>query len=170
MKSPYRGVSWRADRQKYYVKIYKNEKHVHLGTYTDLQKAIKARLEAEKEMKLENNKYKSESQHQAAVVKWFWATYKQYRGLLYHNYNNPRNQINGAQLVALGLMKGNPDLTLAVPKGGHGALYIELKKPGEKPRPEQVKQMDRLEKSGNLVKWADNAEDAAKIISDYLKL
>lgn len=120
--------------------------------------------------KLENKKYKSESQHQAAVIKWFWNEFKGYRGLLYHNFNNPRNQIQGAQLVALGLMKGNPDLTLAVPRGGFGALYLELKKPGEKPRADQVKQMDRLKKAGNLVEWADNAEDAAKIISNYLKL
>lgn len=119
---------------------------------------------------LENNNYKSESQHQAALIKWFWNKYKQYRGLLYHNFNNPRNAINGAQLVAVGLIKGNPDLTLAVPKGGHGALYLELKKPGEKPRKEQLKQMERLKKAGNLVKWADNAEEAAEIIVNYLKL
>lgn len=119
---------------------------------------------------LDNSKYKSESQHQAAVIKWFWNEFKELRGLLYHNFNNPRNAVNGAQLVALGLMKGNPDLTLAVPRGDFGALYLELKKPGEKPRKDQVKQMDRLEKAGNKVAWADNAEDAAEIIVNYLNL
>ena len=119
-------------------------------------------------MDLDNTKYKTESQHQAALIKWFWNTYKEYRGLLYHNFNNPRNKIQGAQLVALGLIKGNPDLTLAVSKKGLGALYLELKKPGEKPRPEQVKQMERLKNAGNLVEWADNAEDAARIIYNYL--
>jgi len=117
---------------------------------------------------LNNEKYKTESQHQAALIKWFWNNYKEYRGLLYHNFNNPRNQIQGAQLVALGLMKGNPDLTLAVSKKGFGALYLELKKPGEKPRPEQIKQMERLKNAGNFVQWADNAEDAARIIIEYL--
>lgn len=117
-----------------------------------------------------NNKYKSESQHQAAIVKWFWNKYKEFRGLLYHNYNNPRNQVQGAQLKALGLAKGNPDLTLAIPRGGFGALYIELKKPGEKPRADQVKQMARLEDAGNKVAWADNAEEAAMVIVDYLSL
>ncbi len=119
---------------------------------------------------LDNNKYKSEAQHQSAIVKWFWNRFKDYRGLLYHNFNNPRNAVNGAQLIALGLMKGNPDLTLAVPRGGFGALYIELKKPGEKPRPEQLKQMDRLENAGNKVSWSDNAEEAAEIIVNYLNL
>jgi len=119
-------------------------------------------------MDLDNEKYKTESQHQAALIKWFWNTYKEHRGLLYHNFNNPRNKIQGAQLVALGLIKGNPDLTLSIPKKGFGALYLELKKPGEKPRAEQVKQMDRLKNAGNLVEWADNAEDAARIIYNYL--
>lgn len=119
---------------------------------------------------LENNKYKSESQHQAALVKWFWNKYKNLRGLLYHNFNNPRNQVQGAQLRSLGLMKGNPDLTLALPRGGFGALYIELKKPGEKPRKEQVEQMERLEAAGNKVEWVDNAEDGARVIEDYLTL
>lgn len=170
MKSPHRGVSWRGDKQKFYAKIYKNGEHVHLGTFKNLEDAINARLKAEKEMQIENEKYKSESQHQAAVVKWFWNTFKEYRGLLYHNFNNPRNAVNGAQLVALGLMKGNPDLTLAVPRGGFGALYLELKKPGEKPRADQVKQMERLAKAGNKVAWSDNAEEAAEIIVKYLNL
>ena len=112
---------------------------------------------------------KTEAQHQAEVVRWFWNSFPEFRGLLYHNYNNPRNVINGAQLVALGLIKGNPDLTLAVPKKGFGAFYMEMKKPGEKPRPEQIKQMDRLRSAGNFVAWADNADAAKEIIKNYLQ-
>lgn len=169
-KSPHRGVSWRGDKQKYYAKIYKNGEHIHLGSYKNEQAAIDARLKAEEQMEIDNNKYKSEDQHQAAVVKWFWNKHKEFRGLLYHNFNNPRNRIQGAQLVALGLMKGNPDLTLALPRGGFAALYLEMKKPGQKPRPEQVKQMDRLKSAGNKVEWADNAEAAVEIIEKYLSL
>ena len=116
------------------------------------------------------DKLKSEAQHQALIVKWFWNTFKEFRGLLYHNYNNPRNAVSGAQLIALGLIKGNPDLTLAIPRGGFGALYIEIKKPGEQPRESQVKQMDRLRTAGNSVEWADNAEEAKNIILKYLTL
>jgi len=112
----------------------------------------------------------TEAKIQSEIVKWFWNSYPDYRGLLYHNYNNPRNAINGAQLIALGLIKGNPDLTLALPRGGFGALYIELKKPGEKPKAAQVKQMDRLKTAGNCVEWADNVEDVQKFILKYLSL
>lgn len=119
---------------------------------------------------MKNKDYKTEAQHQAEVVKWFWNEYKQLRGLLYHNFNNPKNKIQGAQLIALGLIKGNPDLTLAVPVGGFGACYIEMKKPGEKPRKEQIEQMERLRKAGNFVTWADSAEQAKEIIENYLGL
>jgi hypothetical protein len=112
----------------------------------------------------------SEDQHQKEVIVWFWNNNRDLRGLLYHNYNNPRNAIQGALLKGLGLMKGNPDLTLAIPRGGFGALYIELKKIGGKPRPEQIIQMDRLERAGNCVKWSDNYIDAVEIIKKYLAL
>jgi hypothetical protein len=115
-------------------------------------------------------KVKTEAQHQAEVIKWFWNSYPELRGLLYHNYNNPRNAINGAQLIALGLVKGNPDLTLALPRGDFGALYIEMKKPGEKPRESQVKQMGRLRDAGNAVEWADNSEEAIELIKKYVSL
>lgn len=113
---------------------------------------------------------KSEAKIQSELVVWFWNEFTEFRGLLYHNFSNPRNEINGAQLMALGLVKGNPDLTLAIPRGGFGALYIELKKAGEKPRPDQVKQMERLRSAGNCVEWADNVEDAKNIILKYLTL
>ena len=113
---------------------------------------------------------KSEAKIQSEVIIWFWNEFKEFRGLLYHNFSNPRNAINGAQLVALGLIKGNPDLTLAIPRGGYGALYLELKVPGQKPREDQVKQINRLTAAGNLVEWADSSEEAKKIILNYIKL
>jgi len=123
-----------------------------------------------KERTPEQIKEMNEGQHQKEVVVWFWNTYRDLRGLLYHNYSNPKNKIDGAMLVGLGLIKGNPDLTLAVMRGGFGALYLEMKKVGEKPRPEQIKQMAKLEAAGYLVKWADNYTDAIDIIKNYLSL
>ena len=116
------------------------------------------------------SKNKTEGKIQSEIVIWFWNEYKEFRGLLYHNYSNPRNEVNGAQLLALGLVKGNPDLILAMPRGDFGALYIELKKPGKKPEPHQVKQMERLRAAGNCVEWADNVEDAKAFILKYLSL
>tara|TARA_R110002126_G_scaffold89252_2_gene213396 strand:- start:8335 stop:8718 length:384 start_codon:yes stop_codon:yes gene_type:complete len=113
-------------------------------------------------------KNQTESQIQAEIIKWFWNDYKEFRGLLYHNFNNPRNAVNGAQLIALGLTKGNPDLTLAITRFGYGALYIELKKPGKRPEDHQVKQMNRLKDAGNLVTWSDSVEEVKILINIYL--
>lgn len=123
-----------------------------------------------KERTPEQLKAINEGQHQKEVVVWFWNTHKDLRGLLYHNYSNPKNKIDGAMLVGLGLIKGNPDLTLAIPRGRFGALYVEMKKIGERPRPEQFDQMAKLAEAGNCVKWADNYLDAIEIIKNYLSL
>ena len=113
---------------------------------------------------------KNEAQEQKEIITWFWDKHKDLRRLLYHNYSNPPNKIQGAMLIGLGLVAGNPDLTLAIPRGGFGALYLEMKKVGGKPRPEQIKQMELLRSVGNKVEWADNATDAIKIIENYLSL
>lgn len=113
---------------------------------------------------------RSEAKEQSELIKWFWNEFPQFRGALYHNYNNPRNQINGAQLIALGLIKGTPDLTLAIPRDGFGALYIEMKKKGEKPRESQIKQQERLESFGNKVVNCDSFEKARDEIKKYLSL
>lgn len=43
-----KGVKWNKDRQKWQVQINHNKKRIHLGLYSDLEEAKKARLEAEK--------------------------------------------------------------------------------------------------------------------------
>ena len=43
---------------------------------------------------------------------WHSNTYPNKRGLLYHNFNNPRNAIQGAKLKTMGLVSGVADLTL----------------------------------------------------------
>lgn len=65
----------------------------------------------------------SEATLQTHCFAWFQNNFPELNGLLYHNYNNPRNAIAGARLKSQGLTKGIPDLSLAVDK----LLYIELK-------------------------------------------
>ena len=74
----------------------------------------------------------SEAKIQHKCVMWFDAEFPEYRGLLYHNYNNPPNKIQGRILKGLGLRKGVPDLFLALPINGRPGLYIEMKNEKEK--------------------------------------
>ena len=46
----------------------------------------------------------TEAQFQTKCVSWFNDNFPELRGLLYHNYNNPRNAISGARLKAQGLV------------------------------------------------------------------
>ena len=52
----------------------------------------------------------SEAKIQHDCIMWFDKEFPQYRGLLYHNFLNPPNKIQGRILKGLGLKKGLPDL------------------------------------------------------------
>jgi len=66
----------------------------------------------------------SEEKLQQDIFIWYSNTYPNKRGLLYHNFNNPRNAIQGAKLKTLGLVSGVADLTL-LHEGK--AYFFELK-------------------------------------------
>jgi hypothetical protein len=68
-----------------------------------------------------------EDKIQISCVKWFDLQYKRFSPLLYCNYNNPRNAIQGAKLKKMGMRKGIPDLFLAIPTLIYNGLYIEMK-------------------------------------------
>ncbi len=66
----------------------------------------------------------SEDKLQQECFIWHSNTYPKLRGLLYHNFGNPRNAIQGAKLKTMGLVSGVADLTL-LHKGK--AYFFELK-------------------------------------------
>ena len=110
----------------------------------------------------------SEQKIQHQCVMWFDSEYPQYRGLLYHNYLNPPNAITGRILKGLGLRKGVPDLTLALPiKGKHG-LYIEMKNEKGTLQKEQLKYRDLRQKVGYNWELCRSLEQFKTIIKNYL--
>lgn len=134
---------------------------------------------------------KSELHLQAQLVQWFYTDYPEYRictiplkgirisnvglteklrTLLFHNLNNPKSVVEGAKLVACGLVHGRPDMTLAIARGPYFGLNIELKKPGEKPKQAQLEVMYALEQQGYANEWVDNLDDAKQLLIDYLAL
>jgi hypothetical protein len=48
------------------------------------------------------------------------------------------------------------------------SFFLELKRPGEKPRPGQVKRIRRMRKMGYEVHVADTLEDAIEIVEERL--
>lgn len=72
-------------------------------------------------------------------------------------------------LKGTGLLLGCPDVCLALPRSGYGALYIELKvKSGGKVSESQKNTISSLIKAGNKVVVCNGADEAISIIRDYL--
>jgi hypothetical protein len=58
--------------------------------------------------------------------------------------------------------KGAPDRWLFYPRGF--LLIVELKRPGEKPEPLQLNEMQKLRNAGFYVAWADSREKVDAIL------
>ena len=110
----------------------------------------------------------SEAKIQHSCIMWFDKEFPQYRGLLYHNFLNPPNAVTGRILKGLGLKKGVPDLTFALPINGKHGLYIEMKTAKGTLQKEQIKYRDLLQKVGYNWELCRSLEQFKTIIKQYL--
>lgn len=79
-----------------------------------------------------------------------------------------RTRIGGHIAKQMGLRPGASDLFLAHCRNGHGGYWIELKQPGEKPRPNQAEFLDAMRCNGYKAEWFDNWETARDSIREYM--
>jgi hypothetical protein len=108
----------------------------------------------------------TEDQEQFALVKWL-----RLKGIPHYHIPNQRqaNVAYGVKLKALGVSKGIPDIVIPKARKGHHGLYIELKRTkGGIVSPEQKDWIRLLTTEGYLATVAYGAEDAIKIITEYL--
>lgn len=128
----------------------------------------------------------SEAAHQTAVFAWAALNYQRWPELhwLHHIPNGgsrgddaKSRAIRGGQLKAQGVRTGVADLSLPVKRGIYSGLYIEMKKPSEKPKREGSKGgvSDEQAEFGAFVKsqgfrWCVcySWEEAVKVIEQYL--
>lgn len=113
-----------------------------------------------------------ESQEQQKIIRW-WA-------LACHHHSLPewllfaipnggaRTQRYGARLKAEGMRPGVPDLMLAVPRGGHNALFIELKQGKGRLSLNQKAMLKLLEAQGYATAVPYGFEQARAAIENYL--
>lgn len=88
-------------------------------------------------------------------------------------YSVPNARIGkgaGGRMKATGQLRGMCDLVLPVMRGPFIGLYVELKRPGEKSRPEQRRVQVALKEQGHCVVEAHGAADGAAVILGYLAL
>ena len=127
----------------------------------------------------------TESQEQATVVQ-FWASYCHTKGLdarLLFSIPNGAHLAGDAKHRAIqmnrlkreGLRTGVPDLMLAFPKIRRTlqfiftGLFIEMKRKGEKARPDQIAYADLLWKQGYNCVICRSADEAIRAIRGYIE-
>ena len=108
---------------------------------------------------------------QVGCVRWFRLQYPQYADLLFAIPNGGfRGKATAAKLKAEGVVAGVADLCLAVPKGGYGALYIEMKQKGNYQQPNQKRWQKICESVGNRYVVCKTIEEFMSEINGYLRL
>lgn len=79
-----------------------------------------------------------------------------------------RSRFGGQIAKQMGLRPGATDLFIPYVRGGFGGYWIELKQPGEVPKPHQYEFMAKMQRQGYLASWFDNWETARDSILEYL--
>lgn len=113
-----------------------------------------------------------EGRIQAECFQWFHNSFPQYRGLLFHCPNeNDRadsNPIQGAIRKSLGVWPGVADLICLIPRGGHGALLIEMKDEHGTQKQAQKVWQAAVEAQGYKYCLCRSLAQFKEIILDYL--
>ena len=114
----------------------------------------------------------SEHDEQVALFRWAqWnaGQWPELRWMYAIPNGSARHIAVAAKLKAEGVKAGIPDICLPVPRGGFGALYIELKAKGGRVSQAQRAALDALWKVGNATTVAYGWEEASHCISSYLQ-
>ena len=115
----------------------------------------------------------SEAEEQRILFQWIEYSKGAHPELkyCYHIPNGgSRNRIEAHNLKLEGVKAGVPDICLPVPCGDYHGLYIELKRTkGGVVSDAQKEWIEMLNGRGYLAVVAKGANEAIKVISDYLK-
>jgi hypothetical protein len=114
----------------------------------------------------------SEHDSQCALFQWAKLMEPQYPELAWYFAvpNGTRTTMAIARKIKEeGVKRGVPDTCLPIARGGYHSLYIEMKSPGEYPRPEQREWLSALKDQGHYTACCHSWEEAAALITKYLE-
>lgn len=122
-----------------------------------------------------NLKYarRSEDTEQVLVFDWARMNVRRYPELkwLYHVPNGgSRNHAEAVKLKQMGVRPGVSDICLPYSRGVYHGLFLELKFDGGRVQSSQKEFLDDMEAAGFYVCVCYGAENAVKIIEEYLNL
>jgi hypothetical protein len=113
----------------------------------------------------------TESQSQIAVMdhcRWRATQDARYANVVKVPNEGKRSASYGVRMKREGLAKGFPDLMVLYPMGGFHGMFIEMKREGEKVRPEQREWISKLRRAGYLAGECYSADEAIRRIDSYL--
>lgn len=123
------------------------------------------------QMQMRTPRTDEEHEIQRNCVLWFRLQYRQYEKMLYAIPNGGfRGKATAAKLKAEGVVAGVADLCLAVPRGGYGALYIEMKQRGNYQQPNQKEWQKACEAAGNKYVVCKSIEEFMREVNAYMYL
>lgn len=114
------------------------------------------------------NRSNSESAEQIAIMKWL-----DLKGIpAFHIPNGgKRNLVEAVKFKQLGVKPGVPDLFIPVARKGHHGVFIEVKRDKRSYLTEnQQFWVEELTKQGYLVHVAYGAEQAIRVVSEYMDI
>lgn len=127
---------------------------------------------------------KEEEEQQIIVIQW--ADLKRYKGqplseFIHHSPNGGKREVKtdskgnrycptGAKLKAMGTRPGFPDLTIHIARGLFHGLYIEMKARSGSLSKEQKDYQALLKGEGYMVVVCYSADEAIRVIENYLAL
>ena len=79
-----------------------------------------------------------------------------------------RTKIGHHRAKLMGMWVGASDLLLPYPRNSYAGYWIELKRPGETPRQNQVEFLDEMQRNGYKSGWFDDLATAQQSILEYL--
>lgn len=122
-----------------------------------------------------NMKYamRSEDTEQINVVQWAnWNMnrYPELRWLFHVPNGGSRNRAEAVKFKQMGVKAGVSDLCLPYPKGIYCGLFIEMKYGNNRQQDTQKEFLEDMAAAGHFVATCYSAEEAIKVIEEYLKL
>lgn len=119
------------------------------------------------------NAVRSEDTEQINVMEWARWNVNKYPELkwLHHIPNGgSRNKREAVKLKQMGVKAGVSDICLPYPKGIYCGLYIEMKFGNNRKTEEQKAFLQDMEEAGHFVVTCYSAEDAVRVIEEYLNI
>jgi len=143
--------------------------NAHAALYGDQKELTNARVAGIRRSSLHVAKkaVKKDIEGQMQIRLSVWMKKEGFLHLTIPNEGN-RGMAATQRLLLMGMWPGASDLFLTYPRPGYGGYWIELKTPGQKPRPNQVYFMEKMRQQGYKAEWFDDVDAAKKSILEYL--